>query len=56
MEDKYHIPLVGMLIHFLDQLDPDHTPSVYNRIRKILLNTPKAMNKYEGINGKINLE
>ncbi|WP_342305057.1 M1 family metallopeptidase [Methanolobus sp. ZRKC5] len=55
MEDEYHVPLVGMLIGFLDRLDQDNTPSVYNRIRKILLNTPKAVGKYEAVNGKLNL-
>lgn len=55
MEDEYHIPLVGMMICFLDRLDSDHTPSVYNRIRKILLNSPKAVKRYEAVNGKINL-
>jgi Aminopeptidase N len=55
MEDEYHIPLVGMMVGFLNRLDKDHTPSVYNRIRKILLNTPKAVKSYEAVNGKINL-
>jgi len=55
MEDEYHIPLVEMMVDFLDRLDPDRTPSVYNRIRKILLNTPNAVKKYEAVNGKINL-
>ena len=43
------------MVDFLDRLDPDRTPSVYNRIRKILLNTPNAVKKYEAVNGKINL-
>ncbi|WP_406661909.1 M1 family metallopeptidase [Methanolobus sp. ZRKC3] len=55
MEDEYHIPLVELLVGFLDRLDSDNTPSVYNRIRKILLNTPKAVKRYEAVNGKINL-
>jgi aminopeptidase N len=55
MEDEYHIPLVEMMVGFLDRLDQDRTPSVYNRIRKILLNTPNAVKKYEAVNGKINL-
>ena len=55
MEDEYHMPLVEMMVGFLDRLDPDRTPSVYNRIRKILLNTPNAVKKYEAVNGKINL-
>ncbi len=55
MEDEYHVPLVGMLIGFLGRLDKDNTPSVYNRIRKILLNTPKAVERYEVLNGKLNL-
>ena len=55
MEDEYHIPLVGMMVGFLDKLDSDNTPSVYNRIRKILLNTPKAVERYEEVYGKIKL-
>ncbi|WP_094227399.1 M1 family metallopeptidase [Methanolobus psychrotolerans] len=55
MEDEYHIPLVGMMVVFLIRLDPDHTPSVYNRIRKILLNSPKAVKRYESVNGNVNL-
>ena len=55
MEDEYHMPLVGMMVDFLNRFDKDRTPSVYNRIRKILLNTPKAVKKYEAANGKINL-
>ncbi|MDW7731945.1 MAG: M1 family metallopeptidase [Methanolobus sp.] len=55
MEDKYYIPLVEMMVNFLDRLDPDQTPSVYNRVRKILLNTPKAVRRYEEVNGRIDL-
>ena len=55
MEEEYHIPLVEMMLGFLDRFDEDHTPSVYNRIRKILLNTPKAVKSYEAVNGKIDL-
>ena len=55
MEDIYHMPLVGMMAGFLEKLDPENTPSVYNRIRKILLNTPEAVKRYEDVNGKINL-
>jgi aminopeptidase N len=55
MEDEYHVPLVEMMTGFLNMLDPESTPSVYNRIRKILLNTPNAVKKYEEIKGKIDL-
>ncbi|WMW22601.1 M1 family metallopeptidase [Methanolobus mangrovi] len=55
MEEEYHIPLVGMMARFLEQLDKDSSPSVYNRIRKILLNTPKAVGRYEAVNGKVNI-
>ncbi|MBP1908974.1 M1 family metallopeptidase [Methanolobus bombayensis] len=55
MEKEYHVPLVEMMLGFLNKLDPENNPSVYNRIRKILLNTPNAVEKYEEINGKIDL-
>ncbi|WMW24762.1 M1 family metallopeptidase [Methanolobus sediminis] len=55
MEDEYHVPLVEMMLGFLNKLDPENNPSVYNRIRKILLNTPNAVAKYEEINGKVDL-
>ena len=55
MKDEYHIPLVEMMFGFLNKLDPENNPSVYNRIRKILLNTPSAVAKYEEINGKVDL-
>lgn len=56
MEEQYHIPLVSMMVDFLKKLDPQKTPSIYNRIRRILVNTPNAVKKYESINGKLNLE
>ena len=37
--------LVEMMVGFLERFDQDRTPSVYNRIRKILLNTPNAVKK-----------
>jgi aminopeptidase N len=55
MEEEYHVPLVKMMHGFLNKLDPENNPSVYNRIRKILLNTPDAVEKYEELNGKIDL-
>jgi aminopeptidase N len=44
-----------MMVGFLNKLDAENNPSVYNRIRKILLNTPNAVAKYEELNGKIDL-
>jgi aminopeptidase N len=55
MEEEYHVPLVEMMLGFLNKLDPENNPSVYNRIRKILLNTPNAVAKYEELNGKVDL-
>ncbi len=55
MEEEYYIPLVGMMAGFLQKLSEDRTPSVYNRIRKILLNTPQAVARYEAMHGKIDL-
>ena len=55
MEEEYHVPLVEMMLGFLNKLDAENNPSVYNRIRKILLNTPSAVKKYEELNGKVDL-
>lgn len=46
MESKYHIPLVKILANLLAELDPQKFPSVYNRIRKLLLGAPKAVKTY----------
>jgi aminopeptidase N len=46
MESKYHIPLVKILANLLAELDPLKFPSVYNRIRKLLLGAPKAVKTY----------
>ena len=46
MESKYHISLVKILANLLAELDPLKFPSVYNRIRKLLLGAPKAVKTY----------
>jgi aminopeptidase N len=46
METKYHIPLVKILADLLEELDAQKFPSVYNRTRKLLLGTPKAVKAY----------
>jgi aminopeptidase N len=53
MEEKYHAPLTKILADLLEELDPNKFPCVYNRIRKILLGTPKAVEACELIHGKI---
>ena len=53
MEEEYYIPLVELLVTLLDEFDPLKTPSVFNTIRRILLGTPKAIEKYETAHGKI---
>lgn len=53
MESKYHIPLVKVLAELLEELDPQKFPSVYNRIRKLLLGAPKAVKAYGIEHGEI---
>jgi len=53
MESKYHIPLVKILADLLGELDPHKFPSVYNRIRKLLLGAPKAVKTYGIEHGEI---
>ncbi len=53
MEAKYHIPLVKILADLLGELDSQKFPSVYNRIRKLLLGAPKAVKAYRIEHGEI---
>ncbi|AKB74632.1 Membrane alanine aminopeptidase N [Methanosarcina lacustris Z-7289] len=53
MESKYHIPLVKILADLLGELDSQKFPSVYNRIRKLLLGAPKAVKTYGIEHGEI---
>ncbi len=53
MEIKYHTPLVKILADLLAELDPQKYPSVYNRIRKLLLGAPAAVEAYGIVHGKI---
>ena len=46
MEAKYHTPLVKILADLLAELDAQKFPSVYNRVRKLLLGAPKAVEAY----------
>ncbi|AKB22660.1 M1 family metallopeptidase [Methanosarcina sp. WH1] len=53
MAPKYHIPLVKILADLLGELDSQKFPSVYNRIRKLLLGAPKAVKTYSIEHGEI---
>ncbi len=53
MEAKYHTPLVKILADILAELDAQKFPSVYNRVRKLLLGAPKAVEAYGIVHGKI---
>ena len=55
MEEKYHVPLVKILAKLLEELDPEKTPSVYNRVKKLLIGAPKALGEYEAEYGKISV-
>jgi aminopeptidase N len=47
MEEADRIPLVGILVGLLGDLDPEKTPSVYNTIRRLLAGAPDAVRQYE---------
>jgi aminopeptidase N len=53
MEEEYRLPLAKILAKFLEDLEPEKAPSVYNRVRKLLLGAPKALEEYEAEYGKI---
>jgi aminopeptidase N len=53
MESKYHVPLVKILADLLKELDSQKYPSVYNRIRKLLLGAPEAVKTYSIEQGEI---
>jgi aminopeptidase N len=53
MEAKYHIPLVKILVDLLEGSDAQKFPSVYYRIKKLLLGTPKAVKAYGIDHGEI---
>jgi aminopeptidase N len=53
MEPKYHVPLVKILADILEVTDAQKYPSVYNRVRKLLLGAPQAVKEYTTIHGEI---
>ena len=53
METKYYTPLVGTLVDIVRSIDSEKSPSVYNRIMKLLLGAPKAVQMYESEVGAI---
>jgi aminopeptidase N len=53
MESKYHIPLVKIMADLVGEIDSQKFPSVYNRIRKLLLGAPKAVKTYGIEHGEI---
>ncbi|MCQ1535629.1 M1 family metallopeptidase [Methanosarcina sp. KYL-1] len=53
MDEEYRLPLAKILADLLEDLDPEKTPSVYNRTRKLLLGAPKALGEYEAEYGKV---
>lgn len=53
MEAKYHVPLVKILADLLEVIDAQKYPSVYNRVRKLLLGVPQAVSEYSAMHGEI---
>jgi aminopeptidase N len=56
MDSEYHVPLVSILVEAMEHIDSEKTPSVYNRIKKLLFGAPSGVKKYEEIYGKISYE
>jgi len=55
MEEEYHVPLVGILVRLMQELDPAKAPSVYNTARRILAGSPLAVARYERESGPVPL-
>ena len=53
MEEKFHIPLIRVLVDIMSNLNPEKTPSVYNTARRLLLGAPIALGEYNNIYGEI---
>jgi len=53
MEEKFHIPLIKVLVDIMSNLNPEKTPSVYNTARRLLIGAPQAVRKYNNIHGEI---
>jgi aminopeptidase N len=47
MEEKYHLPLAGLLADLLRVFDPSANPVAYNTVRRLLLGSPRALAAYE---------
>ncbi|MCL2142096.1 MAG: M1 family metallopeptidase [Methanimicrococcus sp.] len=47
MNPKYYLPLIEALDTILSSLDQEKSPSVYNRIIKLMIGAPKAVKLYE---------
>ena len=55
IDPDYYVPLVSVLVDVLNEIDSDKSPSVHNRIIKLLLGAPKAVKLYESKAGKIQI-
>ncbi len=53
MDEEHHLPIVKIMVEILDNLDAKKTPSVYNTLKRILLNLKKSRLAYEKKYGKI---
>ncbi|HOP66681.1 MAG TPA: M1 family metallopeptidase [Methanoregulaceae archaeon] len=53
MEEEDRVPVAGILVRLLSDLDPEKTPSVYNTAHRILAGAPRAVSEYEREMGEI---
>ncbi|MDD1718523.1 MAG: hypothetical protein LUQ25_00555, partial [Methanoregulaceae archaeon] len=55
MDERHQVPLVGILVTFLSELDPVKSPGLRNTIRRLLLGAPRAVARFEEIHGNTGL-
>ena len=53
MDAEYHVPLIGLMVNILQALNVEKTPSVYNTVKRMIMELPIAREAYEKENGKI---
>lgn len=53
MDEDTHVPLMGILVKVLKEVDKEKYPSVYNTTKRIISKLPKAVKSYENKFDKI---
>jgi aminopeptidase N len=53
MEEKYHVPLIRLLVEAQTGLSREELPVVWNTVRRLIAGAPRARKTYEAEHGKI---